>query len=257
MKLQGRIKQNEDESRTKLPVIGNIKVGMKSDKGYPTSLDYFLPSGRYMKKFTDVFGDKPNTIQVVFYSDDVNEVCNERMECRDEKGRLVGISDTINTYLYDEATKDYKLTEDRDAMKAAGKWERVLTLRFIILKIPGVMGVWQLTTKGKNSSIPSIVATFDSVKQLVGTVINIPFDLQVEKVKSQKPGETKVFPVIKLIPNISKENMDELAGYLRQNNENILSLGVITDKRIESLTESNEDARLADEYIENDTIDNI
>ena len=32
-----------------LPEVGKVKIGMKSDKGYPMSLDYFLGFGNKLK----------------------------------------------------------------------------------------------------------------------------------------------------------------------------------------------------------------
>lgn len=39
--------------------------------------------------FTQAYGEKPQTIQIVFPDDDPAKVCNERYEYRDDDGRLI------------------------------------------------------------------------------------------------------------------------------------------------------------------------
>lgn len=200
----------------------------------PVSLDHFICDSNYKKFFTDAYGDKPSTIQVAFISDDFRDSCNERFECRDKQGRLAGYGDGAEMYLYNPATKKYEIEPDRQKLANAGKWDVLLTLRFIIPKIRGVLGLFQLTTKGKESSIPKIRDSFDFVLSVAGSVINVPFDLSVQKVKSQKPGENSLFPVIQLVPNISRDNMETLRGYLQQGHD-IKELGMITEEKIKQL----------------------
>lgn len=91
--MNGRIKRNVAEERLSFPIIGKIKVGIKTEKGYPKGVDYFVPSGKYSELFKRVYGDKPNTIQIVFISDDAKEACIERYEYRDDKGKLIAFGD--------------------------------------------------------------------------------------------------------------------------------------------------------------------
>lgn len=209
---------------------------MKSEKGFPMSLDYFLCDSTYKKYFDEAYGEKPSTIQIAFISDDFRDSCNERFECRDKDGRMVGYGDGEEWYLYnpDPKVKKYELTADKERIRAAGKWEILLTLKFVIPKIRGVFGLFSFTTKGNKSSLPQIRQTFDYVLAHAGTVINIPFDLVVKKVKSQKPGEKSVFPVVSLVPNVSKDNMEILGRYLQQGHD-IKQIGLIDDDKIKSL----------------------
>lgn len=83
--MKGRIKRPEaQQSRLILPLIGQIKIGMKNANGYPQSVDYFIPTGKYAGLFTQAYGEKPQTIQIVFPDDDPAKVCNERYEYRDD-----------------------------------------------------------------------------------------------------------------------------------------------------------------------------
>lgn len=216
--MNGRIKRDSQEIPRTLPIIGKLKVGEKNENGFPKSLDYFKADGKYAELFNKQFPNKPNKIQIVFVSDNVSEVCNERFECWDSKGRKVAYGDGENFFLFNEASKEYdiKATKEESIAKTKGsKWSAVLTLRFLIPAIKGVMGVWQLDTKGAKSSIGNLRDTFDSVMNQAQRVKGIPFDLLIKKHTSKKPGATSVYPVLDLVPNLSQESMlilSEFAG---------------------------------------------
>jgi hypothetical protein len=235
--MNGRIKREVENIR--IPIIGKIKCGMKNDKGLPQSLDYFIADGNYKAMFNKEFGEKPKNIEIIFLSDNFEDVCNERMEIR-QGTKLFAWGDGETFEVYSKAIDDYstftikerpKLLEECE-QRSGGKWDATLTLRFLIPRIRGVFGVWQLTTKGENSSIPQIVSVFDKVKQIAGTVMNIPFDLSVDKVKSQKPESKSSFPVIRLIPNISQESLDTVRNFIESGKT---FHGLLTDDRIEAL----------------------
>ena len=67
--MNGRIKRPEAPTRLVLPRVGQIKIGKKSERGFPMSVDYFIPAGKYASLFTAAYGEKPQTIQIVFPSD--------------------------------------------------------------------------------------------------------------------------------------------------------------------------------------------
>lgn len=217
--MRGRIVRPEGEQTSHIPIIGKIKVGEKTPTGLPTSLDYFRCVSKYESYFKEAYGEKPKKIEIVFFSDKWEDSCDERFECRDNQGRLQGRGDGQEFEIWDADKKRYVKVTDQAVIKALGKWEIILTIKFIILGIKGVMGLFSFSTKGKNSSINSIRDTFDMVQKQVGTVINIPFDLVVEKVTSQKPGSKSRYPVVNLVPNISKKNMETLSAYLKQGND--------------------------------------
>jgi hypothetical protein len=241
--MSGRVKRKVEFVR--IPILGKIKCGQKSDKGFPQSLDYFIADGKYKAYFDKAFGSKPKDIEVIFLSDNVEEVCNERLELR-QGTKLFAWGDGETFHVWSKEIKDYKIVTVEDhpkvmdmaeqkasvGQKERATWKTILTLRFLIPRIGGVFGVWQLTTKGENSSIPQIVSVFDKVKSIAGTVTNIPFDLSVDKVKSQKPDDKNLFPVIRLIPNISQESLGKIME-LKEIEAPIR--GMLTDEKIESL----------------------
>ena len=246
----GRIKRDTPIATPPLTIIGNIRIGEKRNNGsggkdYPVSLDYFKPTGDFAKLFTDAYGDKPNKIQVIFISNDNVQSCHEEYDARDAAGRRAGYGDGETFYLYDLKKEEYieykpnkepthkefmtKYTKDNKLV-----WKVVLTLHFIIPKIKGVFGVWRFQTRGSKSSIQQIISVFDMIKNSAGTIVNIPFDMVVEKVKSQKPENKSVFPVVKLIPNITQDNLDIVRGFL-QHGGNVMQIGMLTDEKIKEI----------------------
>lgn len=238
-----RIKRDIITYGNRLPIVGKIKIGEKrkssNGKEYPASLDYFKAVGKYEQYFNRQFPEKTSKLTIIFIDDNPDYSCNERFECRDESGRLVGTGDGVSWNLYNNTTDRYEPVDNeilRSATKENGwKWSETLTLRFIVPELKGLLGVWEFSTKGKKSSIEHIRNTYDTIKEQAGTVVNLPFDLVVEKVKSQKPGDTKVFPVVNLIPHITHENILKIKQFTETNENGLLAIGMLTDEKIQTL----------------------
>jgi len=250
----GRIvtrKEPEVRGGAILPLLGRLKTGIKAKsaktgKEYPASIDYFRADGKYANVFHQVYGERPTRVQIVFPSNNPSDVCSERYVVRDGAGRLLAEGDGESWRVWSPTSSDYVFVPKPGADpvtieyiekvycggKMGGKLTIELRLSFILPKIPSVMGIWQFSTKGVRSSIPAIRDTFDYVLSKVGQITNIPFDLIVEKVKSNKPGSTSVFPVVNLVPNVSDENLDMLAGYIQQGKK---LRGMLTESRITAL----------------------
>lgn len=216
---QGRITQKRvQSSASTLPEIGRVKIGAKATnaqgKEYPTSLDHFIATGKFTTEFQRVFGEKPTKLTVMFISDDLQEVCNERYECWD-KGKLWGSGDGSKFRVYDPTAKAY--VEDIDATDprvTALKWDMMLTLRFVLPEMKGILGVWVFSTKAKMTTIPSVIKAFDFVRERANTIVGFPFSLIVEKKKGYSPGEARNYPVVSLIPNFSDETIDKVRDYI-------------------------------------------
>lgn len=224
--MNGRItnRPSEEQSRLALPRVGFIKIGYKDERGLPRSTDYFSASGKYASLFAKAYGDKPQTIQIVFPSDDPEQVCNERYEYRDDDGRLMasGDGDTFQVWggkQYQQLTvKDYpnlmtsieRRYPNKQYQRTGEGWSIVLTLNFIIPCVQGIAGVWQFSTKGTASTIPQIRDVFDAMLQAKGYVRGIIFDLNVQFAKSQKPGDKSRYPVVTLIPNENEDNVKKV-----------------------------------------------
>lgn len=214
-KQSGRIAQRKEQvSASTLPEVGKIKIGEKHpEKGYPMSLDYFRPTGNYANEFKRIYGDNPTKITVAFISNELSEVCNERYECWD-KGKRYGWGDGEDFEVWDG--KQYVAVKKDDPLLKGKKWDLMLTLRFVLLEMRGVMGYWTFTTKGKDTTIPSIVKSFDFVRERANTIVGFPFDLMVEKKKGYNPGEARNYPTVSLVPNFSEQTMEMVAKFIEQ-----------------------------------------
>lgn len=216
--MKGRIKQ-ETNPRLPFPIIGKIKCGEKNERGIPRSLDYFVASSKYASLFTQTYGEKPQTIQIVFPSDDAELVCREEYVLRDAAGKLVATGDGETFKTWSEKTKAYitvTTAEQPTIMEMLEKhykqeWKVTLTLCFILPMIRGVMGCWQFSTKGAASTIPQVRDTFDNMLENNGKVAGVIFDLSVEMHKSNKPNDTSRYPVVSLVPNESMENIKKIS----------------------------------------------
>lgn len=214
--MNGRIIRPEQGITRELPEIGRLHIGKKqmgqNGREYPVSVDYFIPSGKYAGLFAQALGDKPQTIQIVFYSDVAETVCNERYTYRDNSGALVARGDGKVFEIWNgEKYAPYSVEKYPDIMEYVAKkvptkrgmdnWDVELTLRFLIPAIRGVVGIWSLTTKGAASSVKNLRDSFDAVQAMRTTVTTSVFDLSVHFHKSNKPNQNSRYPVLELVCN--------------------------------------------------------
>lgn len=211
--MNGRIHRPEQgATMLELPEIGRLHVGMKSEKGYPQSIDWFRPTGKYADMFVRAYGEHPQSIQIIFPDDNPEKVCNERYEYRNDKGELVARGDGQTFEIWDGkryapyTTHDFpdimeQVTKMNPTKRGADNWDVTLTLRFIVPAVRGVVGVWQFSTKGAASSIKNIRNSFDGVQMMRGTVTQTVFDLSVQFAKSNKPGVSSRYPVVSMVAN--------------------------------------------------------
>lgn len=255
--MRGRLVDNE-QVRPGIGVVGRIKIGekilSKNGKEIPTSLDYFRADApkQYQDLFGSAFGDKPRKIEIIFISDDITHSCNLQYELRGDGGKLFARGDgetfqifhtdhwktlTLNDIIAKYETVERFKEESAKFCQSFGGWETRLTMRFMIPKIKGLLGEWQLSTKATKSSIGQITGAFDKVQEFAGTVINVPFDLTVEMVTSDAHKSKSRYPVLQLIPNASFENLQLLRGYVEQGLPTWRQ-GVLTDDNILRLKEA-------------------
>jgi hypothetical protein len=234
----GRITQRKTSTgASTLPEIGKIKIGekVKNSAGaeYPKSLDYFRATGNFASQFSAIYGQKPTKLSVVFISDNLAEVCNERYECW-VKGKRWGWGDGTTFTVWDTTAKAYvDNVPATDQRVRSLKWELMLTLRFVLLEMKGIMGYWTFGTKAKATTIPSIVQAFDFVRGRAGTIIGFPFNLIVERKSGYNPDEPRNYPVVSLVPNFSQDSIDMVAGYLEAGGAiNKLTTAMIEQKKV-------------------------
>jgi hypothetical protein len=237
--MTGRIQSRKTESAAStLPEIGKIKIGEKAPNGnYPRSLDYFKPTGNFANEFANIIGEKPTKLSVCFVSDNLNEVCNERFECW-VKGKRWGWGDGETFTIWDSAALEGKgnyihALPKEDPRVRKMQWDIMLTLRFVLLELRGIMGYWRFETKAKATTIPSVVKAFDFVRERAGTIVGFPFNLIVEKKTGYNPGEAKSYPVVTLVPNFSQDSIDMVSQYLEAGgNINKLTTAMISQQKL-------------------------
>jgi len=252
----GRIIKREDQEENQLgfAIIGKIKIGKKNEKGYPESLDHFRATGNHAEQFYKALGPEPKKIRIVFPSPFPEVCCYQRIEGRDSEGNLAAVSDGLNHRLWSDKVKDYIPATNQELEDAKTKgipvtkgygqnakttmilvknWVERLTLRFIVLEMKGILGVWELSTNGIASSIPNIIGNFDRMADSAGRNMNkVVFDLSVDFAKGQKPGSMSRYPVLTLVPNLSYESAMMLNDF--KNNDTIYNQ-LITDDTIGKL----------------------
>lgn len=212
--MKGRIVRPTKSEGIKIPRIGHIKTGVKTAQGYPTSFDYFIATGQYKKYFDDAY-QKPKTIQIVFFDDDPAVSCNEYYLLIDKDGKRFGYGDGHDFEIWNGkeyqplSLDEYPNLMEQTAKRASSSkgWEVLLTLKFIIPKIPAIFGHWEYNTRGSASSIPAIRETFDALLKQRGSVTGVVFDLTVNYAKSFKPGKANKYPVVNLVPNHMQDNL--------------------------------------------------
>lgn len=243
------------ETQEYLSVIGHIKCGMKMQKNgkeYPVSLDHFIATGDYANKFEKTFPDKPNIIEIVFLDDYEAYSCNQRYELRKGKNWYAkGDGKTFEVYNEKSGNYDIITTEqepgimDRVEKQTGEKFKAKLTLRFAILKIRDILGVWELNTGGEKTSVNGIVSAYDIVKKNSGgRVKGFTFDLRVKKVTSDKYKTKRNYPIVELMPHASTEHLELVRNCIEQGVKLPLMLepGQIDDLNVENNQEVITDA---------------
>lgn len=261
----GRIvkRQDQEENILGFSIIGKIKIGQKvlnqNNKEIPQSIDYFRATGSHAEQFHQMLGEKPNKLRIVFPSPYPEVCCYQRIEGRDSEGNLAAISDGLNHQLWNSKANTYIKATNEDLEKAKNEgievikgygnnakkviipvknWAERLTLRFIVLEMKGILGVWELSTNGNASSIPNLIENFDKMAEKAGRNMHlVVFDLSVAFATSQKPGTMSRYPVLTLVPNLSYESAMKLNDF--KNNDQMYSK-LITDDTIEHLLLSGE-----------------
>lgn len=216
--MGGRIKTEKRETLG-LPILGKIKCGILSDKGYPMSTDYFVATGKYASLFHDVYGEKPSSLLIYFPSDDAELVCNEQYVYRDNKGKKIAYGDGEVFWVYSARTQArVRVTTDEmpDVMEVVSNkfpsekgWEITLTIRFVLPLVNKIYGVWEFSTKGAASTIPQIRDCFDGMLERNGKIAGVLCDLNVKFAKSDSPKASR-FPVVSLVPNESDSNVAKI-----------------------------------------------
>ena len=217
--MGGRIVTKNADERLGLPILGKVKVGIKSEGGYPQSVDYFVATGKYAPLFNEVFGEKPNTLLIYFPSDNPELCCNESYVYRDNAGKKVAEGDGEVFYVYSSKEgRRVRVTTDElpDVMDVVSQkfpsktgWQISLTIRFVLPLVNKIYGCWEFCTKGAASTIPQIRDCFDAMVAKNGKIAGVLCDLSVKFAKSDSPKASR-YPVVSLVPNETEQNISKI-----------------------------------------------
>lgn len=191
--------------------IGKIKVGKKTDRGLPTSLDYFRfdcgDNKMWEEEARRLFGSEPKSLPIKFFTANDDISCDQRYELRTHDGKLAGKGDGKHYWLVNEHGQ-WHMEADRKKVAAyvtrlktekyKPEWQEVCYLRFVLSGYP-VLGYWELYTKGASSTIKNLVGVFDQVRNLTD-ITRVNFLLRVERHTSNRAGSKSRYPVVSLYP---------------------------------------------------------
>lgn len=202
----------EGWNRLRLPRLGTIALGVKDDRGIPHAVDYFVCPPEVQA----VYGPEPRALDVMFPSEDLSIVfpCSYQrwtdqfgLVCRGD-GRVANLSALYATRFGEDYGVAYDAEQDRFldprtgeglpvGMGAGGKsfiriscagkqcpfvekgkCRPVGRLSFLLPKVPGVLGVYQIATGSVNSYL-NIVGGLATLRNLLGRISFVPVKLRV------------------------------------------------------------------------------
>ncbi|MBA7669984.1 hypothetical protein ES703_78125 [subsurface metagenome] len=193
-----------------LPRLGHIRLGVKvepADKSpYPRATDYFVCP----PEVEAVFGEKPKELQIMFPSNDMEEVARQYLRCYGQTFGLVCWGDgekchrkidTRTGEMAGRATKDWVWKDElpcdyEQCPEYPARCRRVMNLQFMLPGVPG-LGVWQIDTSSFYS-IREVNSTLGIIRNLTktpqfpdGRIAFIPLTLTVGPLEVNPPGTGK------------------------------------------------------------------
>jgi len=156
-----------------------------------------------------LFGEKAREIDVMFPTEDPEQICNQYLKrygvsgllCRGDGVAAECVNQETGEWVEIECNPEecpHHSPTDPDPLERAKKksCKQVLNLRFIIPQLISE-GVWQLDTSSFNSII-AINSGIDYIRGLVGRVSMIPLRLKVIPREVQPGGKKKIVHVLDL-----------------------------------------------------------
>lgn len=190
-------------NKKRIPRLGKIRLGVRDDKkGYPKAVDYFVCP----PEVTEVYGDKPKRLNVIFHSDDVNDIFPQYYKRYGASKGLIckgdgEIANCVNTETGEIEEID---CQDRECGYYQNKeCKEIANLMFMVLGVKR-LGVYQLDTSSVNT-IMNINGGIDMIKNMTGGRLNmIPCFLDVIPHEAQVQGKKRTVYVLRLEPDIEK-----------------------------------------------------
>ncbi|MBC7340921.1 MAG: hypothetical protein H5U02_00445 [Clostridia bacterium] len=196
----------------RLPRLGKIRLGIKqtskrTGNEYPKAVDFFVcradggPTSEEMAKaFHAVYGDQPRALDVMFPTNDPEQIFPQYYRRYGSGTGLICKGDGESAMEIDRETGEMREIE---CVPAECEWAKkqhcrpVGTLRFLLPKVPGI-GVWQIDTSSYHS-IVNLNSAIEMVRLLTGgRIAMIPLRLVIRPKEVQVEGKKKVVFVMDL-----------------------------------------------------------
>ncbi len=192
-----------------LPRLGKIRLGIKvepPDKSpYPKATDYFVVPD----EIKQAVGEQPKELQIMFPSNDMEQVARQYLRCYGQTFGLVCWGDGEKSHrkvdsqtgeMAGRNTKEWgwedKTCDYEDCPEYGARCRRVMNLMFMLPDVPG-LGVWQIDTSSFYS-IREINSTLEIVRNLTrspdypeGRIAFIPLTLTLGPYDVSPPGISK------------------------------------------------------------------
>lgn len=222
----------------RLPRAGKIRLGekrlsQKTGNPYPAAVDYFVWPEEYAEALAELFGEKAREIDIMFPTDDPEQICPQYLKRYGTSGLLCR-GDGIVAECVDQETGEWVEIECNpeecphfNATEESKKsCRQVMNLRFVIPQLISE-GVWQLDTSSYNSII-AVNSAIDYIRGLVGRVSMIPLRLRVVPREVQPDGKKMVVYVLdlRLGAQLGLRELQELA---RAGDQPLLALPSLDD----------------------------
>ena len=192
-----------------LPRLGKIRLGIKVESEgkhpYPKATDYFVVPD----EIKSIVGEEPKGLQIMFPSNDMEQVARQYLRCYGQTFGLVCWGDgekchrkvdvetgdlagrNTKEWVWKDMTCDYE-----DCPEYGARCRRVMNLMFMLPDVPG-LGVWQIDTSSFYS-IREINSTLEIIKNLTkrpdypeGRIAFIPLTLSLGPYDVSPPGISK------------------------------------------------------------------
>jgi hypothetical protein len=214
----------------RVPRIGKIRIGEKVATGRggerPKALDHFIcAEDDYKEAFREAFGDKPSSIEIMFHSDDDDDILPNAyklytstygLTCAGDGERATRIYDVNLAHNVQVGDKPEDPNRPEFWPPATGQtkgtdWKRKddltctveqcpqykgnlcslsLNLKFMLPQLPGI-GIWQLDSRSINS-LMNLSGGIAGIKGMTGGVIaGLPIRLSLVDHEARPEGQTK------------------------------------------------------------------
>lgn len=224
--------------RRRLPRAGKIRLGekrvsQKSGNPYPAAVDYFVWPEEYREALNGLFGEKAREMDVMFPTDDLEQICPQYLKRYGTSGLLCR-GDGVMAECVNQETGEWVEVECNPEEcphfnppdPAKKSCRQVMNLRFIIPQLISE-GVWQLDTSSYNSII-AVNSGVEYIQGLVGRVSMIPLRLRVIPREVQPEGKKKIVYVLDLKLG-SQLGLRELQALAQSEGKPLLALPSLDD----------------------------